>query len=294
MVRDYLDANYLAELYNSGVEVKELAERFNVGKTTIRRRLDSVGVIMRGRKKKIDISLMVSLYNAGSSVNALSKRFDVDRRTIYKRLVEVGITPRGPSESMYIHMGQLSAKERSRRTAAAHSAIRGKRQTFEHLCKRAIGVEASGEGSRIEKRCISWLSDAGFSCTPQKAVGPYNVDIALDGFPVAVEIFGGNWHAYGEHAARFEKRVEYILNAGWHLVIIWVIRDYPLEPGAIDYIVSLAELISSGKAERCEEHMIRGDGELTSFGYRQLHGLPVIPGPQPRDDSTGRFVSRTG
>lgn len=294
MKRIYIDINDLLKLYNSGMSGEQLANHFGVGKTTICRRLAEIGIHIE-RVRGIDIQKLIRLYNSGMSINQLARRFHTTRRTIDKRLKDNGIVTRTPSEAMYVRMRQTTAEERARMVKAAHAAARGRRQSFEELCRHSAGREAVAKsGSRIEEICRNELELRGFGTVPQKAIGPYNIDIALTEYPIAVEIFGGNWHASGDHAVRFKERVKYILDSGWHIVIIWVIRDYPLEVGAIDYIVSLAELISSGEAERCQEHMIRGDGQFHAIGYYKLHDIPVKPGPQPRDNSTGRFISRIG
>ena len=40
--------------------------------------------------------------------------------------------------------------------------------------------------------------------------------------------------------------------------------------------------------------MIYGNGQMAALGKNKLNGLPVIKGPMPRDNATGRYASRTG
>ena len=61
----------------------------------------------------------------------------------------------------------------------------------------------------------------GITFVPQRAVAQYNIDLAI-GDSIAVEVFGGGWHGYGRHAARFEERTRYLLSHGWHQVVIWI------------------------------------------------------------------------
>ena len=294
MKRTPIDADDLRRLYDERLTIKEIADRLGSSPSVIWRRLGELG-LSGERRHWIDSAEVVALYNSGRSVKALAGQFGVSRQVIDRRLKRAGITPRGRSESMYLRMSQTSEEERGRLSAAAHAAVRGKRQTFEHRCKIARSREASPSCvSRIERVCLGVLEDHGFACTPQKAVGPYNIDVAIGVPPIAVEIFGGHWHASGSHAGRFRKRTDYILDAGWVPVYVWVTRDYPFEVGAVEYIVALAEQMRRGEPVRREEHMIRGDGEITTIGERNLNGLPVIPGPQPRDNTTGRFRPRSG
>lgn len=293
MIRLSVDTDNLVSLYQSGKTVKEVAEILGIGKTTVCRRLRDAGIKTRGVRLELDVDKILALYNSGKSVKAIAKEIGADRPAVIRRLKEAGITPRGRSDSMYLRMSQTPQEERMRLTDAAHTAVRGSSRSEESLCQGAKTRETMGIWvSRAEVKCAEMLQQRGFICTPQKAVGRYNVDVAIDEPRIAVEIFGGQWHTVKKHTGRYPKRLEYLFNNGWHVVIIWVTRNYPLEVGAIEYLVALAEKISRGEAVWCEEHMIRGDGKLSTIGKDKLHNLPVIHGPQPRDDTTGRFKPR--
>jgi len=134
--------------------------------------------------------------------------------------------------------------------------------------------------TRTEQLLCEWLAHENVKCTPQKAVGPYNVDVALDEFPIAVEIFGGHWHSYGRHATRFRKRFDYLLNAGWLPVIIWVTRNHPLEIGAAKYIISLTKKLRSGKALIRKEQMIHGGGQPCAIGKNKLDSVAIVQCPK--------------
>ena len=181
----------------------------------------------------------------------------------------MGVPVRGPAEANLLRMRALSAAERQKLTAAAHEAVRGKRQSSEHRAKVARTREIKQVGvSRIEIKLMRSLRARGLSCTAQKAVGRYNIDVAINSPPIAVEIFGGGWHSKGRAAARFRQRTNYLLNRGWTPVFIWVLRNYPLERGAIDYVVTLAEKLRRHKPARSQQHMIRGDGQLSVIGKK--------------------------
>jgi len=288
-----LNIDHILNLYDSGMTGNEIADLLGVGDNTIYRRLREAGATLRDRRIPLDDAAIVEAYEAGGSVKALAEKQGVSRNVIARVLGEHGITPRGRSEAMYVRMRDTPPEERARLAGAAHAAASGSRRSYENLCNRALTIEKKGRaGSRIEARAAGMLRQAGFDCTQQKAVGKYNVDVATTEPPIAVEIFGGQWHAHGRHAARFRERTEYILNAGWTLVIIWVTRDYPLEPGAIDYVVALAERLRSGESVGSQEHVIRGDGESTTIGYSNLYDGAFVSGTQPRDDVTGRFTNR--
>jgi hypothetical protein len=109
------------------------------------------------------------------------------------------------------------------------------------------------------------LQERGFSVTPQKAIGIYNVDIAVNGTPVIVEIFGGGWHCSGHHLARHRERFDYLLNSGYFPIIVWVNGTRsPLESGAADYIIACIQDIRGTKPVWSKEKMIRGNGDAFS------------------------------
>jgi very-short-patch-repair endonuclease len=245
------------------------------------------------KRINIDLDNLLQMYKSGMLLCEIGKHFGVSWLTVRNRLIEIGHPLRSLSETRQITVSHMTQEERSRYARAAHDAVRGIRRTMEDLCKRAKGKELrQSHVTRIELICVRMLEDFGFSCITQKAIGPYNVDIAITKPPIAVEIFGGHWHSTGRHAARFRKRFDYIINAGWLPVIIWVSRDYPLEIGAIKYIVSLAKKMRRGESVRSKEHMIWGHGKPTLIGEHKFNNRPGKPGPTSRDNATGRFTSR--
>jgi len=201
----------------------------------------------------IDLDDLRRRYLQGQTKASLASRAGVDRNTIHRCLKKMGVPVRGPAEANLLRMRALSAAERQKLTAAAHEAVRGKRQSSEHRAKVARTREIKQVGvSRIEIKLMRSLRARGLSCTAQKAVGRYNIDVAINSPPIAVEIFGGGWHSKGRAAARFRQRTNYLLNRGWTPVFIWVLRNYPLERGAIDYVVTLAEKLRRHKPARSQ------------------------------------------
>lgn len=289
------DVRDIINLYQSGIGVQKIGVKFGCGYKPIARILTSnnIPIINRRFVRDLDSGSIIARFNAGESVKAIAGSSGVSRNVIVRILQENGVTPRNRSEGMYARMAATSPEERIALSAAAHAAVRGKRRTEEELVQRARTKERDLRfASRIEVAAAKMFLERGFDVCAQKAIGKYNVDLAISEPPIAVEIFGGNWHSGGRPAARFNERIEYILNSGWSLVIIWVLRDYPLEPGAIDYIIALAEELSRTKPVRGEKHVIRGDGNITTIGAANLKYRPIIPGPQPRDNVTGRYTFR--
>lgn len=239
----------------------------------------------------IDTDDLIHRHEAGESLEAAAHRLNVSRPLLYRRLAEVGFRARNQSEAMFVRMARTPRLERLRLVKRAHDAVRGKRQTDEHRVKIAQTRERTIRPTRTERKLIALLRRRSFSVVAQKAVGPYNIDVAITEPPIAVEVFGGRWHATGRHAARFRKRTDYLLNHGWHVIIIWVMRDYPLEVGAANEVVAFTKMLSSNPATQCQELVLRGDGKRCAAGHDQANGTPLIGCNGRRDNCTGRYAS---
>ncbi|MDY6811182.1 MAG: hypothetical protein SW127_19565, partial [Actinomycetota bacterium] len=129
---------------------------------------------------------------------------------------------------------------------------------------------------RGERLVAKMFNDIGIDTVLQKACGPYNIDIFVARYSIAVELFGGHWHSHGLHAERFRKRFDYILNCNFIPVIVWVTRNYPVEQAAIDKIVAIGEESRHNKAIWRTEHVIRGDGNVSAIGQTNLDYLPGV------------------
>jgi very-short-patch-repair endonuclease len=116
-----------------------------------------------------------------------------------------------------------------------------------------------------EIEMLQFLVQRGLKCIPQKAIGPYNVDIAIAEPPIAVEIYFGNWHRTGPSARRFPKRVKYIFSKGWYLIVVWINVSCPISAGAADYIFALAEKLRRGESPGGQYKMISGNGSLVTI-----------------------------
>lgn len=252
-------------------------------------------------KRDINIDDLVRRYQAGESELALSQAYGIVRSGIRSRLVAAGIRPRGRSESMCVRMAKTTQAERLRLTNAAHAAVRGSKKSPEDLCKRAMLNEISkGKASPLEASLADMiflgLSAVGLAeeavPVPQKAVGPYNIDLAYTASRIAVEVFGGNWHATGSHARRFRKRCDYLIDAGWIPVIVWC-RHRQFSQGAVNYIVALHQRARVHESFRREEHVLGCAGNHIPRGEYDPNTGAEILSPITRDEATGQYRSAT-
>lgn len=235
------DADYLARLYYSGHSSKELAELFGVSQSLVGNWFQMYG-IKKDPRPAPDASELRRRYDAGETVQDIADTMGVSRPWLYRWFIAYGI----PCES---GVKRVAAKE-----------------------KRAKTVEARGlHISPFEREFAAMLTGLGLDVIPQKAVGPYNVDIATGS--VAVEIYGGGWHA----ARSDRERFAYLLDRGWSVVIIWVdpAKD-PLTTNAAEYVVSFRKEAEGNPSVGCGYRVIRGSGHLLSSGGPNSDDLPDI------------------
>jgi len=263
--------------YANGDSDSVVCARYDIGRTTLFRYLKRNGIPTHDRRMPMPIAEIISLYAVGESENAIAAKYGISRNVIRRRLIESGVEIRGQTEANRLLQSSRTHEQRMAYIAAAHTAVRGKKRTIEDLSKRAIGKERmQSHASETERQFAQWLTDYGLSPVMQKAIGTYNIDIAVP--PVAVEIFGGGWHAYGSHAARSSKRFNYILNNGWAAVAIWVSSKYcPLTVEAADYVVAFLEQVRGNPSLIGQYRVIRGDGKDVTIDGTNLDYLTVKP-----------------
>lgn len=289
-----INSEELARLYQGGARTQELLARYKITHKTFKRVLGVYGVPLR-RRRTADPEAVAAMFAKGIGASKLVKIFRVGRTELEKILATKGLKPRGRSEQQKARMDNTSPAEIKRLTAAAHKATRGRSPTFEEKCKTAATFEKRGNrrSSRFEGELLSLLSERGLSPVPQKAIGPYNCDFALPG--VAVEVLGGQWHWYGEHAARLEERTRYILNAGWHLLMIHVNPLSPLTGAVADYVVTYAKRASRNPSAAREYRVIWRAGEFSVAGSADDDKISIDPPFRGRRNSaTGRYETVTG
>lgn len=225
-------------------------------------------------------------YLSGISENAIAKRFNVSRTVIRKILIDHNIPIRDNATANRNMMLNRTPEENRRNIKAAHLATKGKRQSPQFREKLALSKERNGTGITSNEAILTEkLKAKGFKITPQKAVECYNIDIAIPKFRIAVEIFGGGWHAHGYHARSFRKRFDLLLDRGWIPIIIWIDDKIPVLDGCVEYIISLSQRISGDKSIRGGEHVILGNGKPTPRGKTNLDYRAVIGG-----DKGGNFI----
>jgi len=271
------DIGDVRRMYDEGRCVREIAEHFGFNFHTFFNWAKRSGLQTRSQPEANRIALAgnhaeiakesISLYRSGMSEQAIAARFGVDRNVVRRILLRAGITPRNRSASMYLRMSQTSADERKRLTSAAHNAVRGMVRTEAELAIRAATRERTqskvGNGERLFAK---WLAARGIDSSPQKAVGRYNLDLAIP--PIAVEI-----HITPDHPLnhpRSRKRIKYLTDRGWHVLYVWISHRYVLAEAAADDAIAFLQLAKRDKSPVGKYRVIRGSGEFVAEGRGDL------------------------
>lgn len=273
-------------LYQSGLTLQEVGNQLGVDGVTILMTLRRAGVPTRGHggpkpKRRLRVANpdgIIAAYASGIPEQQIAKDSGCSRCVIARLLTERGIQRRDVSQANTIRMQRMTPAERIALTAAAHDAVRGHPASADSKIKRALTESVVGNHIvPVESDLAVWLRQRGLSVSQQFAVGPYNLDVAINAPPIAIEIYGGGWHAYGSHLARHFERVKYLLDRGWSVVIVWVDgRRYPLRESVCDYLVALTDELRQDPSTPCQYRVILGDGQLASVRRTHLNDRAAI------------------
>lgn len=289
----------LCRRYESGEPVGRLASELGVTDKVVKRILKERSVTLRGARDvyalrrgfdDAQIAAIHARYMAGESTVDLANDIGCHSSTLRNTFKRKGLQVRSFSEMQHVLYAKRTPEDVAKITAAANAAARGRRATLAERCRRALTKERSpGRMTKAEAALHAELEAIGLPIQRERACGPYNIDFAI-GHAVAVECFGGGWHASGRHAARHEKRCRYLLDAGWHVVLVWVDgrRSGPAIH-ALEHVISQLQRASRDPAALRQYRVVGSDGEVVARGA-DADDLPLKPpGELRRDPTTGRY-----
>lgn len=270
--------DHAIKLYLAGEPQAQILTATGISARTLHRERTRRGIPAR-RTKILPVAEIAAAYTAGESELSLSSRYGVGRGVIRRSLKEAGVEVRTMSQAGKVRAAKMSPEARAAQAAAAHEAVRGTKQSPELLERRALLREQrGGYDSEGETQLAQWLSEQGLQPVPQKAIGKYNVDIAVA--PVAVEVLGGGWHLEKRHHA---TRTPQILDAGWHLTFVWNHEGgSALTEGAADYVVAFLDEVRRNPPPVGQYRVISGSGKILATGSREDDKFPLVPPPRSR------------
>lgn len=267
--------------YQAGEPSGQIAASMKVNRATLDRKLRAAGVAKQRDASWVDQA--VALHLEGVTQEEIGRRLGRTQPTISAALLRRGYRT-SRSDAAARRMARASTEERKALAAAAHDAVRGMTRTVDELEKRARGKQRTRAHATPEELAMAALLPGS---VPQLAIGKYNIDIGAE--PVAVELFGGNWHADGRHRARLPQRVEYIADAGWNLLIVWSTLGHTLDVAAVAQdALAYLELSRRDPSFRRQYRVIWGDGQLVAAGCVDDDERTLIPPGVRRYDTAGR------
>jgi very-short-patch-repair endonuclease len=205
---------------------------------------------------------------------------------------DLGYTPRNRTEQQLARMKRMTKEERLLLTQKAHEATRGVPASKESRAKIARAHQAKGcrRNSELESAFLEMMTERGIKLAQQTAIETYNCDFTIDS--IAVEIWGGNWHFTGEHAARFFERTNKIFDSGFDLIILPFFGKYQLTTEVADYIVSFLDELRRDPPATRQYWVIWGAGKaVVSGGRESINNALISPFVNRRNPSNGRYES---
>lgn len=273
--------------YMAGETAEKLGQELQVKGETFARWLRQRNIKTRTKAESRELTTLphaslqeiIRRYVAGESVLAIAGMLGVSRSAIHRRLRQAGVIARNMHEAQLARwVGIDDVDRRKRQVAAANAAARGRKRSPCELMLQAASRQANLLNTfPTEDALASSLRSLGVDIGQQVAVGPYNLDLAFTGTRIAMEIEGGRAFQT-RNVGRYLKRMKYIVDHAWKILIIYT-RHVPLRfPAATHKALAFRDLAGGPKTADCQYGVIRGDGESYSIPSCQFHGFARVPG----------------
>jgi very-short-patch-repair endonuclease len=280
----------LIRRYEAGESAAQLAKELGVYCATVTGWFREMNVRQRSKSERsrlmwdtaragdrivVDIAEATRRYLAGESMKALAPAMGADRATLTRRLSDAGVPLRGRSASMFLRWEGI--EDPASLCSAAWEAMRGSKRTATQQATHARGCQKSLHlRGKFEADVADGLAARGLAVTPQLAVGPYNLDIAINEPPIAVEIYTGGLKRNRLGRRSHLERAKDLLDDGWIFLRVNCKSSFDAD-GLCEYIVALADRASRDKTLRGRYGVVRGDGKVPPPRRSQFDDLPKIP-----------------
>ena len=220
-----------------------------------------------------NIDDLIQRYYAGVSINKLSQELGISRRTITYRFQEANVKLRSQSESEKVKWAQMDEQARKRQYQKAHEATRGRVvSTREKMLRAKSAYLNAFKKGGLEDELSDKLTEAGFVVNQQLAFGIYNLDIAIHGLPIAIEIQSNGLSKLRN--SKNTQRAKYILSRG--NLLLYVILDQSSAPICLDAI-----------AQNIITYLNRLSGDKSLIGKYVMIGRDGKPFPSSRYNFDG-------
>lgn len=289
-VRIPLDVDDLVKRHTAGESVRQIAISLNVSESVIWKRLNERGIESnKAKNRRLRPAgwknLVVERYQSGETQTALAAAFNTTQQAI-SLIVAASNARITRSEAERRKWSTMTAEQRTAQYAAAHAATKGRKPTDAERILQAISRQnAMSMATDEEGELAAVLRSKGLEVIQQQAVGPYNLDFGIA--PVAVELFGGGWHAWGAHLDRTPKRLMDLADAGWNIVIVWTRWDHRLDHEAVARdVVAYHQVASADPSFTRQYRVIWGDGQFQGAGCVDDDDFAFVPADIRRNNAS--------
>jgi len=272
--------------------MNSIGEELGVSPSTIRRRLKSRDIEIRSsaEQRRVEIPNLDELakhYKSGEPLYRLASEIEASRQTLRRYLEDRGVDIRSESEARELAWQRIKAEGRTEEfVKPAHQARRGQSVDHSEKVNRAQAREKAAQNGNIplghhEPALADTLSAKGLEITQQRAVDAYNIDVAIDAPPIAVEVLGRPLNRKARRV--FRDRVKSLFNAGWGVVYVtayeW--RTDICITSIANQLHSFAEHPRWNKATISGQYWVIGsDGHLVAGPGSDLDNLATIITPE--------------
>lgn len=245
---------------------------------------------MTARWEPPDLDDLINDYLAGSTPKEIGRKHGISERPIVRVLRENRVKLRSRSEAEALKWRRRRSRpdyreQVTRQCGAAWKAAKGRIHSDAEVQARASSLYRNGtrrgRGTLHEDRLASCLLRLGLKTKKQFPVNRYNVDLAVPELRFAVEVVSHGINP--QYAPTFTKRVEHLLDHGWFVLIIEVIKGPDRRsveiPLIAEKVVAVAKNVSCGEPSWGKYGVIDRQGGSSAAFRRYLDHLPRIERP---------------
>lgn len=270
--------------------IRDIAREFGVTSKVITRIITRQGRIYwtanNWRYGAICLKACIALYYYGIGLRGVSERLDIPIALLTTEFKRQGVKLRTQSEQETIKWSLMTTEQRHHQVKAAHDTER----TLSHETLVKMANSRCKKTSIYESIFANDLRARGILFEEQFPIDIYNIDFVIGN--IAVEIFGGNWHSYGLHAARFPERSKKIFDSGYALAILCITKPNSFTFNVRSNFIDLLNSINGKKSSVGKYWMVWSTPETIATGsYDEIDVALIKPSTNVRNGKTGRYES---
>jgi hypothetical protein len=248
-------ANNIFFQYRNGVSARQIAKEYSVSVSTVTDFLKNHGImpaLKRGEsddRNYADRDTAIKLFNNGVRPHQIIKELNRSKSWFYSLSKANNLNLRGQNHNV---------------------------PTSIQLSKGYSSKQASAYMTEAEQLLYDSLILAGYTPTPQYAIGGGNVDFVIDNLSIAIELCCRGTTSLYLRSGYLTDRIKELGKLGWHVYILYTRDANELRRHGIDDLSIWLEFIKRQPASRRQYRMIRSSGELLSVGCCDSNNLTGV------------------